>query len=415
MNNDLPLDYFDLSDDEVRCRFRWARRQGHPLWLWPETTIEGWQAALVEIEQAARLILTGSGRRASLEGSAEDIGIAAFTSGMGPLLGYWARQGLLDAEPPVRSILDLHYRHNCRRMDRLARYASEAVEALAAAGIGVTVLKGMHTAYSYFPEPGTRPMSDIDLLIEPSDKQAAATVLAELSYVPGVTALREQSWRMSGCPAEPRSLSLTHQDNPWNIDLHTSLDKRYSPGAPLIAVDRALGNRAREPWQLTMKGGVLPPNDLALHLAVHASASFISLTMIRLTELVLVIQSIQEDHSSFWDGFLALSEQTGSVGNVYPALYFANGIVEGTVPKSVLQTLEGQAPTAVRRVVGRHTAVTCQRMQRYSLEERFMWTRTLRGWVREVLRDIFPEVGLSELPGIYAARLCVLARGSITR
>jgi hypothetical protein len=415
VNSDLPLDHFDLSPDAVRGRFQLARRQGRPLWLWPETTTEGWQAALVQIERATRIILTGREGRALLEGSADDIGIAAFTSGMGPLLGYWAGRDLLDAEPPVQSILGLHYRHNCLRMERLATRASEAVEALSAAAVRVTILKGMHTAYSYFPEPGTRPASDIDLLITASDERAAADVLEGLGYLPGAASCGEQSWHMSGSPLEPCSLSLTHRDNPWTIDLHTSLDRRYSPGAPMVALDRALQGRASEPWRLAPEGDVLPPAELALHLAVHASMPFASLTMVRLVELTLVIESIKGNRSPFWERFLALAERSGSASSAFPALHFANRLVEGTVPEAVLMVLERRMPAAVRRVTGRLTPATCQRMRGASVEERFMWTNTFRGWVREVLRDILPSVDLRELLRIYAWRLRLLVRLSAMR
>ncbi len=415
MNDDLPLNHFDLTSEAVRERFRSARRQGNPLWLWPETTIEGWQAALAQIARATRLILSRTEPCARLEGPVDDIGTAAFTSGMGPLLGYWAGQGLLDVEPPVRSLLRLHYAHNCRRMESLARHAAMAVEALASAGVGVTVLKGMHTAYSYFPEPGTRPASDIDLLIEPADHPIAADTLARLGYVPGAVSCGEQAWRMSGSPTEPRSLSLTHQDNPWNIDLHTSLDRRYSPGASMIRLDRAVGERIRQPWPLTEKGTVFPPGELALHLAVHAGMQFVSLTMVRLTELVLVIESVKEDRTRFWDEFLNLAERTGEASSAYPALYFANCLVEGSVPQEVLQGLDRQLPAAVRRVAHRFTPATCQRMRRYSLEERFMWARTFRGWTRELAWGLFPHAKLGELLQIYASRFWILVRGPITR
>lgn len=413
---DLALDHFDLPTDAVRDRFRSAHRRGTHLWLWPEITTERWQEALFQIERATRLILTGgNSMRASLEGRADDIGIAAFTSGMGPLLGYWAEQGLLDADPPIRAVLQLHYYHNCRRMEQLVQHASAVVEALATAGIRVTVLKGMHTAFAYFPRPGTRPVSDVDLLIAPSDKHAAAKVLRILGYLPGAVSTGEQSWRMSGSPTEPRSLSLTHQDNPWVVDLHTSLDRRYSPGAPVIALDGALGS-CREQWGPAPHGQVLPLSELAFHLAFHASTPFASLTLIRLTELVLVIRSIGDERRSvFWDRFLVLAQQTGVASCVYPALHFANSLVQGTVPEKVLQTLRDHAPPAVRRVVGRLTPSTCQGMRRYSLEERFMWTSTFRGWAREILLDLFPPVGARELLRIYAWRFRVLARGPITR
>ena len=45
-----------------------------------------------------------------------DIGIAAFTSSMGPLLGFWNQMGLLDAKPSVQSVIELNYSHNSERM-----------------------------------------------------------------------------------------------------------------------------------------------------------------------------------------------------------------------------------------------------------------------------------------------------------
>ena len=47
----LPFDAFDLSEGEVRDRFRWARKQGKPGWLWPEADIGAWRLALVQIEE----------------------------------------------------------------------------------------------------------------------------------------------------------------------------------------------------------------------------------------------------------------------------------------------------------------------------------------------------------------------------
>src|SRR5687767_10049676 len=96
----LPHNYFDVSSEDVLSRFRWARRQGNPLWVWPDTPVANWQSALVQIEAALRRVLARE--PAALEGNdPEDIAIAAYTSGMGPLLGFWAVNGALHAEPTV--------------------------------------------------------------------------------------------------------------------------------------------------------------------------------------------------------------------------------------------------------------------------------------------------------------------------
>lgn len=133
--------------------------------------------------------------------------------------------------------------------------------------------------------------------------------------------------------------------------------------------------------------------------------------MVRLTELVLVIESVTGDRSPFWDRFLTLSERTGSACSAYPALYFANGLVEDVVPEAVLQILPGQAPAAARRVMDRLAPATCQKMQRYSLEERFMFTRTFPGWMRELSWFLFPDVALRAVLSLYAKWFWILADG----
>jgi hypothetical protein len=42
----------------------------------------------------------------------------------------------------------------------------------------------------------------------------------------------------AGGATQPRTLSFVHRDDPWSIDLQTSLNRRYSYGAPVIALDR---------------------------------------------------------------------------------------------------------------------------------------------------------------------------------
>ena len=50
------------------------------------------------------------------------------------------------------------------------------------AGVHPLLLKGSHLAYTHYPEPWLRPCSDIDLLIRPADRRAAATVMEHLGY-----------------------------------------------------------------------------------------------------------------------------------------------------------------------------------------------------------------------------------------
>jgi hypothetical protein len=106
----------------------------------------------------------------------------------------------------------------------------------------------MHTAYSYFPTPGTRPVSDIDLLVEPGEEPSAAMIVRSLGYVRGGATFGEQSWIMAGTPKLPRNLALVFRDVPWLIDLPTTLDRPNSVSAPMIRTDRALATGAKHGW-----------------------------------------------------------------------------------------------------------------------------------------------------------------------
>src|SRR4051812_46554778 len=98
----------EMSPAEVRRRFRWARRQGRPAWLWPQVRIEAWREALADIERAVRAALAGQDAPALLDGDPAAISVAAYTSGTGPLLGLWAERGRLWTSPVVGSLLALH-------------------------------------------------------------------------------------------------------------------------------------------------------------------------------------------------------------------------------------------------------------------------------------------------------------------
>jgi hypothetical protein len=269
----LPLDAFDLSPAEVEHRFAWAVRQGNRSWLWPDTPIAGWRSALLQIERITREILHDGRADTALTESGDRLCVAAFTSGMGPLLGYWGAVGKLRASAEVLALVDLHYRHNAIRMDMLSARAAEAVGARAGAGVRATVLKGMQTAFAYFPTPGTRPLSDIDLLVDAADRALAGEVLHCLGYLPGKTVLfpPQQCWRMASSPPVPRSLVLTHRDGPWYIDLHTGLSQRYSAGARIVELDRLRAPGRIESWVLSLSADALAPVAMLLHLACHAS------------------------------------------------------------------------------------------------------------------------------------------------
>jgi hypothetical protein len=410
----MALTASDLSPEEVRQRFAWARRQGAPAWLWPDITIEAWQQALAGIETVTRAALAGG--TSLLEGDPAAIGLAGYTSGMGALLGWWHQQGLVETSPDIAAVLDLHLRHNVARAARMEASAAAVVAALRGAGIAVAVLKGAHTAGAYFPHPGTRPASDIDLLVRGCDRAAAEAVLEAIGFTLASRGALESSWRRAGVAEYPRSLEFVHAEDPWTIDLHHTLDVFVSAGVPIAALDRAEPLSSTRPWAASPGAVVLEQPLLLLHLAVHAGSALQSLTLLRQVELVLVIRHDVADARLSWDAFIASAARCDALGFAYPALRLCEELAPGTVPHAVLDQLAAAAPPRMLRIVNQLAPASAHRVVRSSVGEHFMWTRGWRGWLRQLAADVAPTgISWRRVRAIYEARGWRLIRGRFSR
>ena len=217
MPTTLSLDAFDLSDDEVRGRFDWAVRRGHPHWLWPDTTVEAWQdGAWRSSRPSPAQVLTVGHAREPLHGRPEDIGVAGYTSGMGPLLGSWLRQGADRRAGGVGAMLELHIRHNALRMAAMRRRATAVVDALARSGVEVVVLKGMHTACSVIPR-SRHPAAVGHRLADRSgrrDRSRTRSARPGLHAGPDRPLSAARNWRMADAPTMPRTLAFVHRTIP---------------------------------------------------------------------------------------------------------------------------------------------------------------------------------------------------------
>jgi hypothetical protein len=418
MHGSLPLGTFDMDADAVRARFECAIRNGNPTWLWPEISFDEWQDALIRIEATTRQILTQGSATERLAGGAKSIGIAAFTSGMGPLLGYWLLAGRLKAEPPVAALLELHFRHNAERMARMATRAVGIVDGLAERGVRVLVIKGMQTAFTCFPKPETRSLSDIDLAIRPHDHRRAAVALRDMGLVPGAIAPgppAQQTWRSPSARVEPRCLELTHLDNPWSVDLQTSLDRQHSRDSPLVRLDGLWDDRTTVQWALSPTGAALALSAQAVHLACHASCGISSLSMLRLCELTLLFGGGTRGDRFDWDEFTDLAERFEALPSAYPALALTEALAPGSVPGRVLFEARRGVPAAVLRVVGRLSPATGQRLRRWSLQERYMWAPSRRRVALAMVRDLaLPAISLATTASIQKKRVIRTMRGMLT-
>lgn len=378
----------ELTAQQVRARFVAARRNGFSAWLWPDIAVAAWQTAVEDIAEVTRRILAGETSLVLRGSDAQTLGVAAYTSGMGPLLGYWIENGILTADAGIADLFEHHLLHNRRRMSRLFRVAREAIERLTDAGISPMILKGMHTAFCYFPEPGARPLSDIDIYVPMETMSRAERVLSALGYQRVQRTLIPYAcdWIKSSLPQRPRTLTFVHEDDPWSLDVLGALDKELSTGARI-----ALANLlpCAEPADWYPRAYVMRQPLLALYLATHISQTLLNATVLRVFELGLVIRRDGADGRLDWTEFLRGASAIGGARFVYPALVFVEQLAPGSIPGEVMAAAVEDAPKNLRTVLERLTVASAQPLHRHSVRERFMWARTGRERLTQFTGELF--------------------------
>lgn len=395
-------------------RRRWAQRQGNHFWLWPEVEISGWRKAQIQIADATSAIFAGQSAGV-LTGDPVALSVAAYTSGMGPLLGYWTLNGQLDCDEATSRLLREHFEENGRRMEAFRAATERLINRIAERRIKLVLLKGIHSAYDYFPVPGARPASDIDLLVAANDVDAVRSVLDADNFVVAGEGRGETTYVKNGARTEPSSLLMVHADDPWSFDLHHGLDIYVAAGAPIAALDAAGPLDHAVAWPEITGAYILPQPLLLLHLAVHAGSGLHNLTLLRLVELALVIRRDFTCAQQSWDELLELARKTGSLGYCYPAFALCELLVPGTVPQQVLDQCRGSCPGRGRKIVAGLTPATAQRVTRHSISEHYMWVHGVAGWVRQIASDLAPGRNLHAVKSIYAARLWQVLRGRVSR
>jgi hypothetical protein len=205
------------------------------------------------------------------------------------------------------------------------------VAALHERGIAVIALKGLHLASLVYQDLGRRHMKDIDLLVPIQDVTAAADVMRTLGYAP-VEPLRIRSGSVPvTCQHLPRFVKagLPAVEIHWHLFNHTG----------------TVGCDIGEVWRRAMPartGGidvqVLAPEDLLIHLCVHAAHDHMSEWTARpWCDIAATIDRYGPSLS--WDVVMARATQWHARHCLYLALRFASDLLGAAVPPAVLASL----------------------------------------------------------------------------
>jgi Uncharacterised nucleotidyltransferase len=206
-------------------------------------------------------------------------------------------------------------------------------------GIPVIVLKGAYLAEVVYADRALRPMLDMDFLIRATDLPRAETKLLEMGY-----GRLEQ-------PDYDVNYATHHHLQPFvkpvgvKIELHRTIG--HSAGAFNIDVE-GLWQRARPAAIADVEALTLAPEDLLLHLCLHASFDHQFLFGLRpFCDLSEAIRH-HRDHID-WEQVQYRARQWGVGKYIYLMLYLARELLAADVPGGVLDTLkpEGFDPQVI--------------------------------------------------------------------
>jgi hypothetical protein len=169
-----------------------------------------------------------------------------------PLLGYMLRSTRMDrAVPaPFDTAFANDYRQTLVANTQLAHTLEQVIPALSESDIKPIVLKGALLADAYYPDLGTRPMGDIDLLIQAEELDVALQIFGAMGFTPHSDHTGEDATKLCN------SRGIT-------IDLHdrfTLFPPDMRDGVTEEASMRCLAGQPVKCWE---------PNAQLVHVLVH--------------------------------------------------------------------------------------------------------------------------------------------------
>ncbi len=121
--NTPPQDVPGETTSDVARRLQNWRRTGDPASLWPNVGPDQLTMAHSHIARVTSAVLRGTARKPTLGDAVschrDAMGIAAFVSGMGPLMGYWIEADVIDADEAMSGLMRLHLQHSRERFARI--------------------------------------------------------------------------------------------------------------------------------------------------------------------------------------------------------------------------------------------------------------------------------------------------------
>lgn len=223
----------------------------------------------------------------------EDLVARAEMQGIGPLVYTHVQAAGIDVPPAARlSLQGLYLRHRHAAGVR-TQVLGEILAACQGQNIPILTLKGAALAYLVYPQPGLRPMRDLDLLVRPMDLERTRHVLDQLRFV-------DPPYRLPGDHHHLTAMSRTVDGLLVSVEVHHALlsdPRRGEPARLDDLIDAALA------FDLPAAGGsvtarTLGREDMLWHIYRHgfgASLSYEPFRLIWAADMVSLVEACVDE------------------------------------------------------------------------------------------------------------------------
>ncbi len=280
------------------------------------------------------------------------------------------------------------YVQSAARSFILQQEAAGIFSAFAEKGIPVIALKGIDLAERVYDDPALRPMSDLDLMVKKEDLSAAWNLLESLGY---------QKSRETILQGEHHHLPQMVRGGSFPVEIHWSISRKPLP----YQVDsESLWGRARGLDFFGTQPFVFSPEDLLLHLCIHASNHMFDCELRHLFDIRETLRRFIPEFD--WKAFVARAWEWEAAKAVYVALRLAEDLTGAAVPDDVMlhlcpEDFRGEFLESARDQIFRDKNELPHGMSEIA-EEGSLW-RKVRLALRRVFlspRELAAEYGLIE-------------------
>jgi hypothetical protein len=265
-----------------------------------------------------------------------------------------------------RELLRGIYGANTVRNETLLRELGTLLREFAAAGIAVVVRKGPVLLQEIYRDIGSRPMNDLDLMVDPPDVALARQLLVDLGYLEG----RPAANRRTVEPLPRLQQVFTRMNVPNYIYLRPASSlflewfvvdislNQFLPGTPWSIPSAALGERSAPTHLFGAPARRPVAEEMLIDMATHLYKEATTLAYVQHRKDLnlskfLDIAEWSRRGGVDWPDFLRRTDEYGVAEPVYYALHFADLLFPGAIPVGVRDRLR-PADTTYLDEIGRY-------------------------------------------------------------